>query len=65
MGVRGYPKVMAGLPLAAGGTVDVYGYASRWTPNETAVSWMDDADHSHWAWIPAEPKFPETTREKA
>lgn len=56
---------MAGLPLAAGGTVDVYGYASRWTPNETAVSWMDDADHSHWAWIPAEPKFPETTREKA
>jgi hypothetical protein len=48
-----YPKVMASIPLAGGRTVDVYGHASRWTPSEIAVSWADDGDHAHWAWIPA------------
>lgn len=47
-----YPKVMATLPLTAG-TVDVYATAQRWTPSHIFVSWQDDGDHSHWAWIPA------------
>ena len=47
-----YPKVMARVPLAGGATVDVYAHASRWNPSEIAVSWTDDADHKHWAWIP-------------
>jgi hypothetical protein len=47
-----YPKVMATLPLVAG-TVDVYAYASRWSPSHILVSWQDHEYHAHWAWIPA------------
>lgn len=48
-----YPKVLASLPLAAGGTVSVYAVAERWNPSHILVSWADDGRHSHWAWIPA------------
>jgi hypothetical protein len=48
-----YPKVMATLPLAGGTTVDVYALANRWNPSHILVSWHDDDDHSHWAWVPA------------
>lgn len=48
-----YPKVMASLPLADGGTVDVYAHADRWNPSHILVSWLDDDRHVHWAWIPA------------
>jgi hypothetical protein len=34
-----YPKVMASLPLAGGGTVDVYAHADRWDPSHILVSW--------------------------
>ncbi|MET4095043.1 hypothetical protein [Arthrobacter sp. UYCu712] len=48
-----YPKVMASVPLAGGGTLDVYAHAERWNPSHVLVAWRDDNDHSHWAWVPA------------
>lgn len=44
---------MANVPLAGGGTMDVYAVAERWTPTYILVSWADDGDHKHWSWIPA------------
>ncbi|NUU30833.1 hypothetical protein [Arthrobacter sp. C9C5] len=48
-----YPKVLATLPLADGGTATVYAVAERWNPSHILVSWADDWRHAHWAWIPA------------
>jgi hypothetical protein len=48
-----YPKVLASLPLAGGGTVDVYATADRWTPSHILVSWLDDGWRRRWAWVPA------------
>jgi hypothetical protein len=48
-----YPKVMAGIPLAGGSTVEVYAVAERWNPSYVLVAWADDAGHKHWAWVPA------------
>lgn len=48
-----WPKVEAGVPLTAGGTVHVYGEASRWGHDHVIVSWRDDDGHTQWAWIPA------------
>lgn len=48
-----HPKVMATVPLAGGGTVDVYAVAERWNPSHILVSWGDDDWHAHWAWVPA------------
>lgn len=48
-----WPKVEAAVPLTAGGTVYVYGQASRWGHDHIIVSWRDDDGHTHWAWIPA------------
>ncbi|CAH0256393.1 hypothetical protein SRABI26_03278 [Arthrobacter sp. Bi26] len=48
-----YPRVMARVPLAAGGTVDVDASAERWNASNVLVSWTDDDDHKHWAWVPA------------
>ncbi|MEQ4520455.1 hypothetical protein ABLI39_13960 [Pseudarthrobacter sp. B907] len=48
-----YPKVLATVPLADGGTVTVYAVAERWNPSHILVSWADDGRHAHWAWIPS------------
>lgn len=48
-----YPKVIATLPLADGGTIGVYAVAERWNPSCVLVSWAGDGDHARWAWIPA------------
>lgn len=48
-----WPKVRAAIPLVDGGTVQVYGEASRWNQHQIIVSWQDDDRHPHWAWIPA------------
>jgi len=48
-----YPKVLASLPLADGGTVTVYAVAERWNPSHILVGWADDGRHAHWAWLPA------------
>lgn len=47
-----YPKVLAAVPLAGGGSVDIYGESQNWSPTHIAVSWVDEAGHTHWAWIP-------------
>jgi hypothetical protein len=47
-----YPKVLATLILAAGGTIGVYAIAKRWNPSHILVSWQDDERRPHWAWIP-------------
>ncbi|MET4094549.1 hypothetical protein [Arthrobacter sp. UYCu712] len=48
-----YPKIVASVLLADGGTVDVYAQADRWNPSQILVSWQDDDYRPHWAWIPA------------
>jgi hypothetical protein len=46
-----YPKVVAAVQLAGGGTVDVYGESTRWSPTHISVSRVDDNDQMCWAWI--------------
>lgn len=47
-----YPKVVASVSVTSGARVDVYGDATRWSLTHISVSWMDDAQHTHWAWMP-------------
>jgi hypothetical protein len=47
-----WPRVEAQIPLAAGGTVAVYGQGMRWTADLILVRWQDEEDHFHMAWIP-------------
>jgi hypothetical protein len=42
------PEVIAQVPLAGGGTVEVYAVAKRWNPARILVSWADDNMHPHW-----------------
>jgi hypothetical protein len=51
---RDYPKIMASVPLPRGATMDVYAVAEGWNLSYILVSWADDGDHAHWAWIPAD-----------
>ncbi|QWY79663.1 hypothetical protein PP637_gp33 [Arthrobacter phage Persistence] len=44
--------VEAAVQLADGGTVTVYGQASRWSAGQIQVRWQDDEDHFHAAWLP-------------
>jgi len=48
------PKVSADVPLAGGGTVTVYANGNRWTATRIIVSWWDDDENAHWAWVPRE-----------
>lgn len=47
------PRVEAAVPLTAGGSVSVYGQASRWGHDHILTSWLDDEGHTHATWIPA------------
>lgn len=46
-------KVEAAVPLKGGGTVSVYGQASRWGHDHILTAWLDDEGHTHSAWIPS------------
>lgn len=48
-----WPKVVATLALAGGGTLDVYARGERWTPSHILVSWEGDDYVPRNAWIPA------------
>ncbi|MFE5837217.1 hypothetical protein [Arthrobacter sp. NPDC056493] len=48
-----WPRVEAAVPLTDGETVSIYAVASRWGHGLVHVSWQDDDEHSHGAWIPA------------
>lgn len=48
-----YPKVQATI-LTDGGTLDVYGEVTRWSPTHIIVEWADDNKHRYWTWVPKE-----------
>lgn len=50
----GEPKIIAQVPLAGGGTVEVHGYAEHWTKDEVVVVWRDDKFQHCSAWTPVE-----------
>jgi hypothetical protein len=47
------PKVIARVPLAGGGTVEVHGYATHYTREWVIVVWNDDNFHQFDCWTPA------------
>lgn len=47
-----WPRVEVAVPLAAGGTVSVYGQASRWAGSYILMVWVADAGAHHSTWIP-------------
>ena len=47
------PQVIAQVPLANGGTIEIHGYATHWTQDDVAVAWTDDRGSQHTCWVPA------------
>lgn len=47
-----WPRVEVDVPLAAGGTVSVYGEASRWAGSYILVVWVADGGAHHSTWVP-------------
>ncbi|AYR00915.1 hypothetical protein PP636_gp58 [Arthrobacter phage Hestia] len=47
-----WPHVEAAVQLVGGGSVQVYGEASRWSPDQVHVRWADDKGHFHASWLP-------------
>ncbi|VXB24164.1 conserved hypothetical protein [Arthrobacter sp. 9V] len=58
-----YPKVLAQVPLKAGGTVAVYAEAKYWNGTQISVNWYDDDKDSLTAWLPKESVRPVTESE--
>lgn len=48
-----WPEVIAQVPLASGGTVEVHGYATHYTQEWVAVVWNDDNVQHFDCWTPA------------
>lgn len=48
-----WPRVEAHVPLTDGGSVSVYGEATRWGGAQLLVQWRDDSGHYQDAWLPA------------
>ena len=49
----GEPKVIAKVPLAGGGTVEVHGYATHYTQDWVSLAWTDDVFSHCTCWVPA------------
>ena len=47
------PKVIAKVPLAGGGTVEVHGYATHYNQEWVSVAWTDDQSQHGTCWVPA------------
>lgn len=47
------PHIIAQVPLAGGGTVEVHGYATHYTREWVAVVWNDDNIQNFDCWVPA------------
>lgn len=47
------PRVIAQVPLAGGGAVEVHGYATHYTREWVTVVWNDDNIHHFDCWVPA------------
>lgn len=48
------PQVIAQLPLANGGTIEIHGYATHWTQDDVDVAWTDDTRTKYTCWVPAQ-----------
>ncbi|TQJ60463.1 hypothetical protein FBY30_2731 [Arthrobacter sp. SLBN-83] len=49
----GEPEVIAQVPLAGGGTVEVHGYATHYTQEWVSVAWTDETFQYLNCWVPA------------
>ncbi|MEV4991192.1 hypothetical protein [Pseudarthrobacter sp. LMD1-1-1.1] len=49
----GEPKVIAQVPLKAGGGVEVHGYATHYTQDWVSLEWTDDVFAHCTCWVPA------------
>lgn len=47
------PQVIAQVPLASGGTLEVHGYATHYTKDWVSVQWNDDRIQNVNCWVPA------------
>jgi hypothetical protein len=47
------PEVIAQVPLAGGGTVEVHGYATHYNRDWVTVVWNDDHVQHYDCWTPA------------
>lgn len=47
------PHVIAQVPLAGGGTVEVHGYAAHYSSDWVIVEWNDDNVQHFSCWVPA------------
>lgn len=50
---RTEPQVIAQVPLAGGGTVEVHGYATHYNQDWVNLTWNDDNFHQFDSWVPA------------
>lgn len=50
---RTEPEVIAQVPLADGGTVEVHGYATFYTHDWVDLVWTDDKQQHLNCWVPA------------
>ncbi|WP_457948336.1 hypothetical protein ACTAQI_20410 [Pseudarthrobacter sp. alpha12b] len=49
----GEPKIIAQVPLKAGGTIEVHGYATHYTQEWVSLVWTDDVFSHCTCWVPA------------
>lgn len=49
----GEPKVVANVPLAYGGTVEVHGYATHYNQDWVTAVWTDDTFQHLNCWVPS------------
>ncbi|MBT2566580.1 hypothetical protein J7I84_08750 [Arthrobacter sp. ISL-85] len=47
------PKVIAQVPLASGGTVEVHGYATHYNQDWVSVAWTDETFQHLSCWVPS------------
>ena len=47
------PHVIAQVPLAGGGTVEIHGYAAHYSKDWVSVEWNDDNIRQFVCWVPA------------
>ncbi|WP_461172259.1 hypothetical protein M1D93_14845 [Arthrobacter sp. Z1-9] len=50
---RTEPYVIAQVPLAGGGTVEVHGYATFYSQDWVDIVWTDDNSNHMGCWVPA------------
>ena len=49
----GEPEIIAQVPLAGGGTLEVHGYATHYNQDWVTIEWIDDVFTHCGCWVPA------------